>query len=62
MKITIKKDEIKFEAESIVDGMKVGILKEKFKRQGIPIKLGMGKGDDILDITINQKDLLDLLL
>ena len=62
MKITIKKDEIKFEAESIVDGMKVGILKEKFKRQGIPIKLGMGKGDDILDITIKQKDLLDMLL
>ena len=29
MKITIKKDEIKFEAESNVDGMKVGILKEK---------------------------------
>lgn len=56
-------DKIKFKAESIIDGMKIGIMKEKFAQKGIPITLGQNLNDSkVLEITIDQNDLLGLLL
>jgi hypothetical protein len=53
-------------AENIIDGMKIGIIKEKLAKKGIPIELGISDpkefaGQQDLDITFQQKDLIDLL-
>lgn len=64
MKIIIRNNnskKIKFMAENIIDGMKIGIIKEKLAKKGIPIELGMSSTDQDLDITFQQKDLIDLL-
>ena len=56
-------DEIKFKAENVIDGMKIGIMKEKFANKGIPIEMSLNlKDSKVLEITIKQKDLLDLLI
>lgn len=63
MIIISNKDNIKFKAESVIDGMKLGVMKEKLAQKGIPITLGQNiKDERVLEITIKQKDLLDLLL
>jgi hypothetical protein len=65
MKIEIiNNDEITFIAESIIDGMKIGIMKQKIKEKGIPIKLGILKTESLekLDMTINKSDLLNLIV
>jgi hypothetical protein len=69
MKIIIRNNnskKIKFMAENIIDGMKIGIIKEKLAKKGIPIELGISDpkefaGQQDLDITFQQKDLIDLL-
>jgi hypothetical protein len=56
-------DEIKFKAENVIDGMAIGIMKEKFAKKGIPVQMTMKHSDSkILEITIKQKDLLGLLI
>jgi hypothetical protein len=56
-------DEITFQAQSIIDGMKIGIMKEKFISNGIErLTINRNLEDDkFLSITIKQKDLLDVL-
>ena len=65
MRIIIKNnsdENIKFKAENMIDGMKIGIIKEKLAEKGIPVSIGMNfKDNSDLDITITQKDLIDLL-
>ncbi len=57
-----EKDEIIFESESIVDGMKIGVLKEKLAQKGIPVKMQFNpKDNSIVNLIMTQKDLLDLL-
>lgn len=53
-------DEIHFKPKTITDGMKIGIIMEKLKSKGVPIKLDVEDGD-ITKLSIKQKDLIDLL-
>ena len=63
MIIISNKDDIKFKAENVVDGMKIGIIKEKLSKKGIPVIMGFdAKDNKHLELAIKQKDLLDLLL
>lgn len=57
-----KKDEdfISFHPESIVDGMKIGIIREKMKTNGLPVKLDFHK-DEIKSLSILKSHLVDLL-
>ncbi len=57
-----EKDKITFFPKSIIDGMKIGIMKEKLRQKGIPVEIEMNTTDEaILKLTISQSDLLDLL-
>ncbi len=55
------KEDIKFFPDSITDGMKVGIIIEKLKKAGIPIKKSFKDTDKIVSISISKKDLVGLL-
>lgn len=60
--IDMEKDTISFSAESIIDGMKIGIMKEKLRQKGIPAEIEMNVNDEaILKISVSQSDLLGLL-
>jgi hypothetical protein len=57
-----EKDKLTFFPKSIIDGMKVGIMKEKLRQKGIPVEMEMSANDaKVLKLTISQSDLLDLL-
>ena len=55
-------DEIHFKPKTIIDGMKIGIIMEKLKAKGVPIKLEMNaEKQSVEKLSMNQKDLIDLL-
>ena len=62
MLITTKPELITLKAEDIIDGMKIGIIKEKLAKNGVPVSMGFKINEqDYLEISFSQKDLIDLL-
>jgi hypothetical protein len=58
---TLKK-EVSFEPENIVDGYKLGILREKCKTKQIPIKMSLDiNNKDFVKIMISDDDLLTVI-
>lgn len=54
--------EIHFRPQTIIDGMKIGIIKEKLNKKGVPIKLEVNAEKQTIEkMSIQQKDLIDLL-
>lgn len=64
MKITTitKNKEVSFEPENIVDGYKLGVLREKCRAKQIPIKMSLDiNNKDFVKIIISNDDLLTVI-
>lgn len=54
--------EIHFKPNTIIDGMKIGIIMQKLQAKGVPIKLEMNAEKQTIEkLSLMQKDLIDLL-
>lgn len=62
MIIKTLKNEVSFEPENIVDGYKIGVLREKCRAKQIPIKMSLDiNNKDFVKVIISDDDLLTII-